>query len=407
MLSMPRIMCRTAKAAGVAALLLNAANAHAQISDDVIRIGFITDLSGVYSGPDGPGGAEAIKMAIEEMGGEINGKKIELLTADHQNKADIASAKAREWFDQRGLDMLIGGTNSSTALAMSKVAADKKKPIIVVGAGAPALTNEQCTPYTLNYAYDTVAQARGTGAAVVKAGGKTWYFLTADYAFGNALQADTTKVVEAAGGKVVGSVKHPLSSSDFSSFLLQAQSSKAEILALANAGADATNAIKAANEFGLTKTMRLAGMIMFINDIHAMGLPATQGMYLTDSWYWNASDETRAWSQKFFERRKAMPSSLQAADYSAALQYLRAVKATGTDDADRVLAYLRENKLNDLYIKDGVVRPDGRVVHDMVLLQVKTPEESKAPWDYFKVVQTIDGNEAFTKQAESRCALWK
>lgn len=407
MLSMPRIMCRTAKAASVAALLLNAANAHAQISDDVIRIGFITDLSGVYSGPDGPGGAEAIKMAIEEMGGEINGKKIELLTADHQNKADIASAKAREWFDQRGLDMLIGGTNSSTALAMSKVAADKKKPIIVVGAGAPALTNEQCTPYTLNYAYDTVAQARGTGAAVVKAGGKTWYFLTADYAFGNALQADTTKVVEAAGGKVVGSVKHPLSSSDFSSFLLQAQSSKAEILALANAGADATNAIKAANEFGLTKTMRLAGMIMFINDIHAMGLPATQGMYLTDSWYWNASDETRAWSQKFFERRKAMPSSLQAADYSAALQYLRAVKATGTDDADRVLAYLRENKLNDLYIKDGVVRPDGRVVHDMVLLQVKTPEESKAPWDYFKVVQTIDGNEAFTKQAESRCALWK
>lgn len=407
MLSMPRIVSSATAACGVAALLLNAPAAQAQISDDVIRIGFITDLSGVYSGPDGPGGAEAIKMAIEEMGGEINGKKIELLTADHQNKADIASAKAREWFDQRGLDMLIGGTNSSTALAMSKVAADKKKPIIVVGAGAPALTNEQCTPYTLNYAYDTVAQARGTGAAVVKAGGKSWYFLTADYAFGNALQADTTKVVEAAGGKVVGSVKHPLSSSDFSSFLLQAQSSKAEILALANAGADATNAIKAANEFGLTKTMRLAGMIMFINDVHAMGLPATQGMYLTDSWYWNASDETRAWSQKFYERRKAMPSSLQAADYSAALQYLRAVKATGTDDADRVLAYLRENKLNDLYIKDGVVRPDGRVVHDMVLLQVKTPEESKAPWDYFKVVQTIDGNEAFTKQAESRCALWK
>jgi branched-chain amino acid transport system substrate-binding protein len=397
----------TALACAGAASLLSASIAHAQISDDVIRIGFITDMSGVYSGPDGPGGAEAIKMAIEEMGGEINGKKIELLTADHQNKADIASAKAREWFDQRGLDMLIGGTNSSTALAMSKVAADKKKPIIVVGAGAPALTNEQCTPYTLNYAYDTVAQARGTGAAVVKAGGKTWYFLTADYAFGNALQADTTKVVEAGGGKVVGSVKHPLASSDFSSFLLQAQSSKAEILALANAGADATNAIKAANEFGITKTMRLAGLIMFINDIHAMGLDAAQGLYLTDSWYWNTSDETRAWSQKFYERRKAMPSSLQAADYSAALQYLRAVKATGTDDADRVLAYLRENKLNDLYIKDGVVRPDGRVVHDMYLLQVKTPEQSKAPWDYFNVVQTIDGSEAFTTKAESRCALWK
>ncbi|MDX3987705.1 MAG: ABC transporter substrate-binding protein [Achromobacter sp.] len=404
---MPRIMSGGALACGVAVSLLHAGAAHAQISDDVIRIGFITDLSGVYSGPDGPGGAEAIKMAIEEMGGEINGKKIELLTADHQNKADIASAKAREWFDQRGLDMLIGGTNSSTALAMSQVAADKKKPIIVVGAGAPALTNEQCTPYTLNYAYDTVAQARGTGAAVVKAGGKSWYFLTADYAFGNALQADTTKVVEAGGGKVVGAVKHPLSASDFSSFLLQAQGSKADILALANAGADATNAIKAANEFGVTKTMRLAGMIMFINDIHAMGLPATQGMYLTDSWYWNASDATRAWAQKFFERRNAMPSSLQAADYSAALQYLRAVKATGTDDADRVLAYLRQNKLNDIYIKDGVVRPDGRVVHDMYLLQVKTPDESKQPWDYFKVLQTIDGNEAFTKQSESRCTLWK
>lgn len=398
---------RAVLAGAIAGALLHAGAARAQISDDVIRIGFITDMSGVYSGPDGPGGAEAIKMAIEEMGGEINGKKIELLTADHQNKADIASAKAREWFDQRGLDMLIGGTNSSTALAMSKVASDKKKPIIVVGAGAPALTNEQCTPYTLNYAYDTVAQARGTGAAVVKAGGKSWYILTADYAFGHALQADTTKVVEAGGGKVVGSVKHPLSTSDFSSFLLQAQASKAEILALANAGADATNAIKAANEFGLTKTMRLAGMIMFINDIHAMGLDTAKGMYLTDSWYWNASDETRAWAQKFYERRNAMPSSLQAADYSAAIQYLRAVKATGTDDADKVLAYLRENKLNDVYIKNGVVRPDGRVVHDMYLLQVKTPEESKAPWDYFKVVQTIDGNEAFTTKAETRCALWK
>ena len=407
MLPMQGMMCRSALACGLAVSLLHAPAAQAQISDDVIRIGFITDMSGVYSGPDGPGGAEAIKMAIQEMGGEINGKKIELLTADHQNKADIASAKAREWFDQMGLDMLIGGTNSSTALAMSKVAADKKRPIIVVGAGAPALTNEQCTPYTLNYAYDTVAQARGTGAAVVKAGGKSWYFLTADYAFGHALQADTTKVVQAGGGTVVGSVKHPLSASDFSSFLLQAQSSKAEILALANAGADATNSIKAANEFGITKTMRLAGLIMFINDIHAMGLPASQGMYLTDSWYWNASDETRAWARAFFEKRKAMPSSLQAADYSAALQYLRAVKATGTDDADRVLAYLRENKLNDVYIKNGVVRPDGRVVHDMYLLQVKTPEQSKEPWDYFNVVQTIDGNQAFTTKEESRCALWK
>ena len=281
MLSMQQAVCRAAVACGAVVSLLNAPVAQAQYSDDVIRIGFITDLSGVYSGPDGPGGVEAIKMAIQEMGGEINGKKIELLVADHQNKADVASAKAREWFDQKGLDMLIGGTNSSTALAMSKVAADKKKPIIVVGAGAPALTNEQCTPYTLNYAYDTVALARGTGAAVVKAGGKKWYFLTADYAFGHALQADTTKVVEAGGGTVVGSVKHPLSSADFSSFLLQAQSSKAEILALANAGADATNAIKAANEFGVTKTMRLAGLIMF-HQRHPRDGPAGHAGHVPD-----------------------------------------------------------------------------------------------------------------------------
>ncbi len=405
MLSMSRAM--SAAAVCCAALSAGPGVAHAQVSDDVIRIGFITDLSGVYSGPDGPGGVEAIRMAIEEMGGAIDGRKIELLTADHQNKADIASAKAREWFDQKGLDMLIGGTNSSAALAMSRVAAEKKKPIIVVGAGAPALTNEQCTPYTLNYAYDTVAQARGTGGAVVKTGGKTWYFLTADYAFGHALQADTTRVVQAAGGAVLGSVSHPLSAGDFSSFLLQAQGSKAEILALANAGADATNAIKAANEFGVTQTMKLAGLIMFINDIHALGLPTAQGMYLTDSWYWNGSDDARAWSREFYKRHKAMPSSLQAADYSATLQYLRAVKATGTDDAEQVLAYLRANKLNDIYLKDGVVRPDGRVVHDMYLLQVKTPGQSKEPWDYFNVVQTIDGNEAFTKKAESRCALWK
>jgi branched-chain amino acid transport system substrate-binding protein len=405
--SLNRIIRSSVMACGAAALTLAVHAAQARISDDVIRIGFITDMSGVYSGPDGPGGAEAIRMAIEDMGGEINGKKIELLVADHQNKADIAAARAREWFDQRGLDMLIGGTNSSAALAMSQAAAEKKKPLIVVGAGAPALTNEQCTPYTLNYAYDTVAQARGTGAAVVKSGGKTWYFLTADYAFGNALQTDTATVVQASGGKVLGATKHPLSTGDFSSFMLQAQGSGAEILALANAGTDATNAVKAANEFGVTKTMKLAGMIMFITDVHALGLQTAQGMYLTDSWYWNATDESRAWARKFFERRKVMPSSLQAADYSATLQYLRAVKATGTDDADRVLAHLRQNPLSDMYMKNGVVRPDGRVVHDMYLLQVKSPDASKEPWDYFSVVQTIPGADAFTKQAESRCTHWK
>ena len=304
----------------------------------MIKIGIITDMSGLYSDIDGAGGVEAIRMAMADMGGNINGKKVEVLFADHQNKADVAAAKAREWFDTQGVDMLIGGTNSGTGLAMAKVALEKKKLFIAIGAATSALTNEQCSPYTIHWAYDTVALAKGTGNAVVKGGGKTWYFLTADYAFGAALQNDTTKVVQAAGGTVVGSVKHPLSASDFSSFLLQAQGSKAQILGLANAGGDTINSIKAANEFGITKTMKLAGLLIFINDIHSLGLKTTQGMYLTDSWYWNKDAETRAWSRKFFEKVKRMPSSIQAADYSATLQYLNAVKAVGSDDADKVLA---------------------------------------------------------------------
>jgi branched-chain amino acid transport system substrate-binding protein len=384
-----------------------AAPAQAQFSDDVIRIGIISDLSGVYSDIDGPAGVEAIRMAVADLGGSINGKKVEVLFADHQNKADVAASKAREWFDTQGLDMLVGGTNSGTSLAMAKVAAEKKKPFMVVGAASSALTNDQCTPYTVHYAYDTVALAKGTGNAVVKAGGKSWYFLTADYAFGAALQNDTANIVKAAGGTIVGSVKHPLSASDFSSFLLQAQGSKAQILGLANAGGDTINAIKAANEFGITQSMKLAGLLMFINDVHSLGLKATQGMYLTDSWYWNQSAETRTWSRRFFDKFKRMPSSLQAADYSAALQYLTAVKATGTDDADKVLAQLRKTKINDVYAKGGVIRPDGRMVHDMYLMQVKTPAQSTEPWDYYNVVETIKGEAAWTTKAESKCALWK
>lgn len=381
--------------------------ARAQISGDVIKIGFITDMSGLYSDIDGPAGTEAIRMAIADAGGAIAGKKVELLFADHQNKPDVAAAKAREWIDQQGVDMLIGGTNSGASLAMAVVAAEKKKPFFAVGAGSSALTNEQCTAYTVHYAYDTVALAKGTGGAVVKAGGKSWFFLQADYAFGAALANDTASVVKAAGGTVVGTVKHPLSASDFSSFLLQAQSSKAQILGLANAGGDTINAVKAANEFGVTKTMKLAGLLMFINDVHSLGLKATHGMYLTDSWYWNQSAETRAWSRKFFDKIKRMPSSLQAADYSVATQYLAAVKATGTDDADKVLAQMRKTKINDVFAKDGSIREDGRMVHDMYLMQVKTPEQSKEPWDYYNVVETIKGPAAWTTKAESKCALWK
>jgi len=389
------------------AAMFSGASAHAQYSGDVIRIGIITDMSGLYSDIDGPAGVEAIKMAVADMGGAINGKKIEVLSADHQNKADVAAGKAREWFDTQGVDMLIGGTNSGTSLAMAKVAAEKKKPFLVVGAASSALTNEQCSPYTIHWAYDTVALAKGTGNAVVKAGGKSWYFLTADYAFGAALQNDTATIVKAAGGNVVGAVKHPLSASDFSSFLLQAQSSKAQILGLANAGGDTINAIKAANEFGVTKTMKLAGLLVFINDIHSLGLKTTQGMYLTDSWYWNQSAETRAWSRKFFEKVKRMPSSLQAGDYSATLQYLNAVKAAGSDDTDKVLAQLKKSKVNDVFAKNGYVREDGRMVHDMYLMQVKTPEQSKEPWDYYNVVETIKGEAPWTTKAETKCALWK
>ena len=390
-----------------AAAAFFSAPAQAQISGDVIRIGLMSDMAGLYSDIDGQGGVEAIKMAVAELGGTINGKKIEILVADHQNKPDVASAKAREWFDTQGLDMLIGGPNSGANLAMSKVALEKKKLFISVGAATSALTNEQCSPYTVHWAYDTVALAKGTGNAVVKSGGKSWYFLTADYAFGAQLQGDTSAVVKAAGGTVVGSVKHPLSASDFSSFLLQAQSSKAQILGLANAGGDTINSIKAANEFGITKTMKLAGLLMFINDIHSLGLNATQGMYLTDSWYWNKDAESRAWSRKFFEKVKRMPSSIQAADYSVTLNYLNAVKATGTDDADKVLAQLKKVKVNDMYAKGGFIRGDGRMVHDMYLMQVKTPAQSTEPWDYYNVVQTFKGEEAWTTKAESKCALWK
>lgn len=396
----------------LAALLMSgfgvvAQPAVAAISDDVIRIGIISDMSGVYADIDGPAGVEAIRMAIADAGGQINGKKIELLTADHQNKADIASAKAREWFDQQKIDMLVGGTNSATNIAMAAIAADKKKPFISIGSATSDMTNKACTPYTVHYAYDTVALARGTGGAVVKDGGKTWFFLTADYAFGHALERDTAAVVKSAGGEVKGQVRAPLSTSDFSSFLLQAQASGAKILGLANAGGDTVNSIKAANEFGVTATMKLAGLLIFINDIHSLGLKQTQGMYLTDGWYWDQSDASRAWSKRFEEKAKRKPSMLQAADYSAVTFYLNAVKATGTDNADTVMKWMKSNKINDFFATNGYVREDGRMIHDMFLMQVKTPAESKAPWDYYKIISTLPGDQVFGSLAESTCSFIK
>ena len=389
-------------------LALGVGSAQAQkLSGDKIVIGFVTDMSSLYSDIDGQGGVEAIRMAIADMQKEFPGKKIEIVFADHQNKADIASSKIREWIDQAGADVIIGGTNSSTALAGAKVAAEKKRPYISIGAASSRLTNEDCSPYIVHYAYDTVALANGTGTAVVKSGGKSWFFLTADYAFGHSLEKDTSDVVKAAGGTVVGAVRHPLSASDFSSFLLQAQNSKAQILGLANAGGDTINSIKAANEFGITKNMKLAGLLMFINDIHSLGLQTTQGMYLTDGWYWNQSPEARAWGRRFFDKMKRMPSMIQAGNYSAVTQYLMAVKTAGTDDADAVMAQLKKQKINDMFTKNGFVRADGRMVHDMYLMQVKSPEQSKDPWDYYNVVQTIPGDQAYQSLAQSRCSMIK
>ena len=397
----------TAMALAMASLFGLSVTAQAQVSNDTIKIGFITDMSGVYADVDGPAGAEAIKMAIADFGGSVNGKKIEFISADHQNKADIAASKAREWFDQQGLDVLIGGTNSATALAMAKVAAEKKKPFIAIGPGTSRLTNEECTPYTIHYAYDTVALARGTSGALVKQGYKDWFFLTADYVFGQSLEKDASEVIKASGGKVLGAVRHPLATSDFSSFLLQAQSSKAQVLGLANAGGDTVNSIKAAAEFGILKKMKMAGLLVFVNDIHALGLGVTQGMYLTDGWYWDQNDENRAWSKKFMNKTRKAPSMLHAADYSATTFYLNAVKAAGTDEGDKVMAKMKSTKVNDFFAKNGVVRPDGRMVHDMFLMQVKSPSESKGEWDYYKQIAVIPGDQAYMTKAETRCALWK
>jgi branched-chain amino acid transport system substrate-binding protein len=369
-----------------------------------VKIGFITDMSSLYADIDGPAGGEMIKWAAQDFGGKVLGRPIEVLTADHQNKADVASSKAREWIDKDGLSMLMGGTSSGTAIAMSKVAAEKKRPFMVVGAGSARLTNEDCTPYTVHYAYDTVALAKVAGTALVKAGNKNWFFLTADYAFGYSLEGDSAAVVKANGGTVAGTVRHPLNASDFSSFLLQAQSSKAQILGLANAGGDFTNAMKAAKEFGITKTMKVAGLLVFINDVHSLGLANTEGLQLADSWYWNQDDASRKFAKRFFDKYKRMPSSLHAADYSAATNYLKAVQTAGT--TDKVMSTLKGMKIDDFYNK-GQIRADGRMIHDMYLFEVKGSKESITPWDYYKTVAKVPGEQAFTTVAESKCSLVK
>jgi len=393
----------TAIALAIGTLALASTAAQAQ---EKVKIGFITDMSSLYADVEGKNGATAIQMAIDDFGGKALGQPIELLTADHQNKADIAASKAREWIDTQGATMIFGGTNSGTALATAKVAAEKKRVYFNNGAGTSALTNEQCTPYTVHYAYDTVALAKGTGGAVVDRGGKSWFFLTADYAFGQALEADTTAVIKAKGGTVAGAVRHPLNASDFSSFLLQAQNSKAQILGLANAGGDTINAIKAAREFGINKTMKTAGLLVFLTDIHSLGLKNTEGLLHTTSWYWDMNDDTRKFANAFFAKTKRMPTDVQAADYSATMTYLKAVAAVKTTDSDKVMAHLKSTPISDFYGK-GQIRADGSFIHDMYLVEAKAPAESKKPWDYLKVIATLPGDQVFTTKAESKCALWK
>jgi branched-chain amino acid transport system substrate-binding protein len=394
--------------AGLALLPGGAPLAQAKISDGVVKIGVLTDLSGLYSDLSGSGAVRAAQMAVEDFTAQAKPNfKIEVISSDHQNKGDIAANKAREWIDTQKVDVIVDLVTTSTALAVMKVAKEKNKITLVSGAASTPITNEECTDTNVHWTYDTYALANGTGKAVVKQGGDTWFFLTADYKFGQSLEADTAKVVKANGGKVLGSVRHPFPGTDFSSFLLQAQSSGAKVIGLANAGTDTTNSIKQAAEFGVTPKQTLAGLLMFITDVHAIGLKATQGMYLTTGFYWDRTDETRAWSKRFFEKQKRMPTMAQAGDYSAVMHYLKAVQAAGTDDTAAVMKKMKETPVNDFFAKDGKIRVDGRMVHDMYLAQVKKPEESKYPWDYYHIRQTIPGDQAYMPLSESKCPLVK
>ncbi|TAN30469.1 MAG: ABC transporter substrate-binding protein [Castellaniella sp.] len=404
---MTRINHRQGITLGILLGLAAAQASGAGISDDVIRIGFITDMSGVYADGDGPGGAEAIRMAIADAGGAVDGKRIELLVADSLNKPDVSAALARDWFDNKKLDLLIGGTNSAASLAMSAVAAEKKKLFITSGAGASAFTNEKCTPYSIQYTYSTQGLARGTGSAVVAKGGRKWFFVTTDYTFGHELEHDTAAVVQKEGGQVLGNVNTPLGTSDFSSFMLQAQASGAKVLALANAGADLVNSLKAAVDFGLTRTMTPVGLTATLNDIHSLGMEATQGMYLTVPWYWNKDKPSEDWSRRFFAKIGRMPTYGQAGDYSATASYLKAVHRTGTDQAEIVMTWLKAHPVNDFFARNAAIRADGRLMNDLTLLQVKHPAESKGPWDYHKVVATIPAKVAYGPLSESRCPYLK
>jgi branched-chain amino acid transport system substrate-binding protein len=396
---------------GISALLAASALATGfsmSASADTVKLGVLNDQSGVYTDLSGPGGIDAVKMAVEDFGGSVNGEKIEVLSADHQNKPDVATAVARKWIDQDHVDLILDIPNSGVALAVQEVAREKHKIVIFGGPGSSDITNSKCSPTGIAWTYDTYGLAKGTGAAVTKAGGDSWFFITADYAFGQAIERDTAAVVTANGGTVLGEVRAPLASPDFSSFLLQAQASKAKVIGLANAGGDTVTSIKQAAEFGITSGgQKLAGLLVFISDVNSLGLKTAQGLELTESFYWDLNDETRAWSKRFFERNKKEPTMVQAGLYGSVKHYLEAVKAVGSTDTDKVMKAMQDAPINDFMTKNGKLRADGKVMRDMYLFEVKKPEESKGPWDYYKLIRTIPAAEVTRPAAESACPLLK
>jgi branched-chain amino acid transport system substrate-binding protein len=383
--------------------------AQAQVSDDVVKLGILNDQSGLYADVSGPGGVTAARMAVEDFGGKVLGKPVEVVYADHQNKPDIGSAIANQWIDTDKVDAIVDVPTSSVALAIQEITKNKNRVHINSGAASSDLTGSKCSPTGIHYTYDTYALANGTGTTIVKEGGDSWYSITADYAFGHALEKDTGEAVKAAGGKVVGAVRTPFpGTTDFSSFLLQAQGSGAKVVGLANAGGDTINSIKQAGEFGLVAAgQKLAGLLVFITDVHSLGLKTAQGLTITTGFYWDLNDETRAWSKKFMARHRNAPTMIQAGMYGATMHYLNAVKAAGTDEAKAVIARMKATPINDFLTKEGKIRDDHRVVRDMYLLKVKAPSESKGPWDYMQVVGTIPGNDAFRPLAESECPMVK
>lgn len=395
---------KTIMLAGILAALGCANVARAQVSDDVVKIGVLTDMAGVTADITGKGSVVAAEMAVEEFGTTVLGKPIQVVFADHQHKADVGITIARQWFDTDKVDAIVDVPNSAVALAIQSLARDKKRIVMYSGAGTTALTNEQCSPYGFHWTYDTYAVSHGTASAVVKAGGNTWFMLASDYAFGHQLQKDATDVVEANGGKVLGAVRHPLNNADFSSFLLRAQASGAKVVGIANAGNDTVNAIKQAGEFGLAEQgQSLAALIFFLQDVHSLGLKATQGTYLTTASYWDIDDASRAWSRRFMARTGMMPSMLHAGVYGAVLHYLKSITQAGTDDPDKVAAAMKAMPINDAFTTNASIRADGRVLRDMYLARVKKPADSKAPWDYFEIVRKIAPEETVWPLSDSKC----